>query len=213
MCPYVCLFWNSFCLLFVSNNFHNEDCKDNGTKWNPIYTNTTSYFLFSFVNSLVSVGHLCKLYALFSKMMSWSYESLKSYDVIMYKKTWRNDVIMHWSLVFPDEPLRHHLTFWMIDSYNNVHSPVGRPGGNFYKSECNLWPQNGVICTLIIMVIIIIRRKCVYIFILQLTSLPVCNGYYGFNKAGLPPLQQWMLYLYPQLLQPQGYTYAITCIP
>ena len=62
-----------------------------------------------------------------------------------------------------------------------------------------LQPRNGIVHALII-----IRHKCIYTIILQLTSLLVYNGYYGFNKAGLPQAQPCMFYLYPQFLQPRG---------
>ena len=85
----------------------------------------------------------------------------------------------------------------------SVISPVlkGKRGKhNALRSFRNLLPRNGKIRILVIT----IRYKCVHIFILWLLSLPVYNGYYGFNKAGLPRAQQCMLYLYPQLLQPLG---------
>ena len=72
-------------------------------------------------------------------------------------------------------------------------------------SSCNIlndvtviWPWNGITCVLII------RHKCICIFILWLMSLLVYNGYYRFNKAGPPQVQLCILYPYPQLLQPQG---------
>ena len=46
--------------------------------------------------------------------------------------------------------------------------------------------------------VIIIWHKYVY------TSLLVCHSYFRFSKAGLPWVQQCMLYLYPQLLQLRG---------
>ena len=42
-----------------------------------------------------------------------------------------------------------------------------------------------------------------YIFIMWLLPLLIYNGYSMYNKVGLPPSQQCVLYLYPQLLQPQ----------
>ena len=44
---------------------------------------------------------------------------------------------------------------------------------------------------------IIIRHEFVYIFILQLKSLLVYNGYCMSNKVGLPQAQQCMLYFHP----------------
>ena len=64
----------------------------------------------------------------------------------------------------------------------------------FDQIKCNFWHRNGTILALII----IIWHKCVYIFIQQLTSLPV----YGFSKVGPSLVQQ----IWSEIAKGQKYT-------
>ena len=60
---------------------------------------------------------------------------------------------------------------------------------------CNIWLQNSVQ-----RVSIIIKHKCVYVFILWLMSLLVFKSYFSFSKVGPTPVQQCRFYLHSLLL-------------
>ena len=72
---------------------------------------------------------------------------------------------------------------------------------------CNLWPRNGLCVH--VLVILVIMHKCIYIFILWLKFLLVCNG---LTKQESPPKWSSVYCIYTlSCCSLEGYTFVVMC--
>ena len=83
--------------------------------------------------------------------------------------------------------------------------------GSFLYGHFTELYTSSVICGLFMCRLIILRHKCVYIFILQPMYLPVFNGYCRFNKEGFPFVQQSCSIYTLSYCNLKGFTYEIAC--
>ena len=115
----------------------------------------------------------------------------RNYGLVASKVLFSHELVVHWRLMSLRKLIRLYYSFRSFPS--DLSCFVSSGLGLFQKRQ---------------LIIIIIMHTFVYVSILWLSPLPVYNDYCKYNKAGLPWVQQCMLYLYLQLLQPQGYTYS-----